>query len=499
MMRDANPSDRCLTRLQQLTGPELLLELWPVVLRIARLVFRFRESGPSPEAAYHFEMELDKLLRELGRRIVQWTFNHLEPQEVEFVPGRLIWDGDYYRAKRLSPTRNLNCLFGKIRVRRWLYEPVEQLGLSCWFPLEAKLGLVIQVATPALADRVARLAVEFSQTQTLAILRDQHSVVWGAKTLRKVTAAWAEGLSPHRQALQSQQVLQWLAEAAATSGPRRILLCVGRDGVMMPIRGLQKYKEGAVATVSVYNRWGKRLGTVYLGHMPEEGQTTLSDQLTALIREVLAGYQGPPLRLAYVTDAGFHPTDYYENVLCRMSNPWRPGEYLHWEWVVDYYHACKYINDLSEVIFGRGQAACAWSSKMRRVLRDKPGGVFRVLRSAGALCHHRGLMGEESDYQGAYGYLRRHAGSMDYSRHRRLKMPIGSGVTEAACKIVVSQRFKRAGMKWDIETGQPIMVLRTTALSGIWEAARTMMLTAQNAKQPRTPRQNRDAMLQNAA
>jgi hypothetical protein len=66
------------------------------------------------------------------------------------------------------------------------------------------------------------------------------------------------------------------------------------------------YREGATATLSVYNRRGQRLGTVYLGRMPEPGQGTLSDQLTRLITEVLSQWTGPLPRLAYVTDAGHH-------------------------------------------------------------------------------------------------------------------------------------------------------------------------------------------------
>ena len=34
---------------------------------------------------------------------------------------------------------------------------------------------------------------------------------------------------------------------------------------MIPIVKSQKYKEAAAATVSVMDRWGRRLGTVYLG------------------------------------------------------------------------------------------------------------------------------------------------------------------------------------------------------------------------------------------
>jgi hypothetical protein len=51
---------------------------------------------------------------------------------------------------------------------------------------------------------------------------------------------------------------------------------VGRDGLMLPIRDQACYREGATATVSVYDRRGRRLGTVYLGRMPEPGQGTLS-------------------------------------------------------------------------------------------------------------------------------------------------------------------------------------------------------------------------------
>ena len=498
-MLDATRSQQCLARLCQLITPQLLFEVWPIVLRIARHVHRFRSLPPSPSATHHFETELAGLLCELGRRIVQWTLNHLEADDRAMLPPSLFWQNDHYRLKRPSPTRNLNCLFGKIRVRRWFYEPTEGLGLSSLFPLDLKLGLVCGVATPALADRVAQLAVDFSQRQLLAVLRDQHQVCWGAETLRKVTAGMAEAMSPFRHAAQVDKVLGWLKQAAAEGGPRRIVLSAGRDGIMLPIRLSKKYKEGATATLSVFNRWGKRLGTVYLGQMPEAGQVTLSEELTRLIQDVLFVWEGPPLRLVYVTDAGFHPREYFENVLCRMFDPRHPNKYFHWEWVVDYYHACEYISKLAETIFGPGRAAHAWAAKMRRWLKEKPGGVFRVLRSAGALRSIRDLVGEESDYDKAYDYLRGHAPSMDYCTCRRLRTPIGSGVTEAACKIVFTQRFKRAGMKWNIEDGASVLALRVIALSNIWATVRDAMLDSNHKTQPRTPNAIHDEPVEIAA
>lgn len=493
-MQDANRASRCLTRLCQLTNVELLLSLWPVALQMARLVNEFRSGPVSPQTAFDFENKLQRLLCELGRRIVQWTLNSLESLEPRDLPRSLLYEHDAYRRKRRSPTRNLNCLFGKIRLWRWLYEPVDDLGLSALFPLESQLGIVASVATPALADRVARLAVDLTQRQLLDVLRQQHQVCWGAETLRKVVAAMAKGLSPFRHQAQLTQVLGWLQQAAEQRGPRKILLAVGRDGIMLPILGFTKYKEGATATVSVYSRWGKRLGTVYLGQMPEELQTSLSEELTQLLEDVLRQWNGPPLRLAYITDAGFHPTEYFQNVLCRLPDPWQPGKYLEWEWVVDYYHACQYISELAQAIFGPGREAHAWAAKMRRTLKDKPAGVFRVLRSAGQLRAIRGLVGEESDYQSAYDYLRRHSTWMDYAGRRRLRVPIGSGVTEAACKIVFTQRFKCAGMKWNLERDQPILVLRVIALSGIWSHTRTAMFNSLTKALPRTPKEFRQEL-----
>ncbi|MGH7929125.1 MAG: hypothetical protein ACREQV_15155, partial [Candidatus Binatia bacterium] len=70
-MQDATRAGRCLTILSRLTGPELLLQLWPLALRIARLVAAFRRGTPSPEGMFQFECDLQGLLREAGRLIVQ--------------------------------------------------------------------------------------------------------------------------------------------------------------------------------------------------------------------------------------------------------------------------------------------------------------------------------------------------------------------------------------------------------------------------------------------
>jgi hypothetical protein len=49
------------------------------------------------------------------------------------------------------------------------------------------------------------------------------------------------------------------------------------------------------------------------------------------------------------------------------------------------------------------------------------------------------------------------------------RLPMGSGSTEAACKIVFTQRLKRSGMSWTLTGGQVILDLRVIWLSGIWD------------------------------
>jgi hypothetical protein len=249
-----------------------------------------------------------------------------------------------------------------------------------------------------------------------------------------------------------------------------VTLAVGRDGIMLPIRHQEHYKEGGVATISVYDRRGQRLGTLYLGEMPQAKQLTLSAELTALVQAVLAACEGPLPRLVYLTDAGYHQTTYFEEVLSQMENPRRAGQRLEWLWIVDYYHAASYVSRLAHVLFAEEKTQQAWARRMRRVLRDKERGVIRVLHSA---AQHRGFKtwrkDEEKEYQEAYSYLLKHSMEMKYSEYRRAGLPIGSGVTEAGCKVVFTQRFKESGMTWSLEGGEVILRLRLAVLSGVWD------------------------------
>lgn len=62
-------------------------------------------------------------------------------------------------------------------------------------------------------------------------------------------------------------------------------------------------------------------------------------------------------------------------------------------------------------------------------------------------------------------YFENHLHQMHYKRYQDLGMPIGSGVTEAACKTLIKQRLGRSGMRWTEQGAQVILSLRALLLS----------------------------------
>ena len=169
-------------------------------------------------------------------------------------------------------------------------------------------------------------------------------------------------------------------------------------GVMTPMRG-HGYQEASAGTASVYDRRRKRLGTMYLGQMPESKQTTLTAELTALVTAVLAQWTEPVPRLVYVTDKGQAQDEYYRRTLKKMRHPRQPRQRLTWEWVLDFFHVCGYVSKLSDALFGKSsQEGGAWFKRMRHWLRERHQGVTQVLRSATQHYHHSKLCkGEEKE------------------------------------------------------------------------------------------------------
>jgi hypothetical protein len=68
-----------------------------------------------------------------------------------------------------------------------------------------------------------------------------------------------------------------------------------------------------------------------------------------------------------------------------------------------------------------------------------------------------------------------------------LKIPPAADADREWChkkglKDRVTQRFKRAGIKWNIEDGQPILDLRVIVPSNLWSTTRTSDAGSQERK-----------------
>ena len=134
-------------------------------------------------------------LRELGRIIVDWTFNHIEPHDRRDMPNQMCFQGVWYRRRSKTPDRKVATLFGTITLWRYLYQPLHGVEPSI-FPLEIRLGLEVGLATPALTQRVGQAAVTSSQNSVLEYLKRNHGVSWSVATLPKSSLACRRGWSP---------------------------------------------------------------------------------------------------------------------------------------------------------------------------------------------------------------------------------------------------------------------------------------------------------------
>lgn len=431
----------------------------------------FLKQAISPTGLYQFELALLLLVREVGRLVLQAAVQSLEPVDCSALPRDLYFQcGGYRRRAKQTPNRSIATRFGSITLWRCGYRSWQR-GEETVFPLELMLGLVENVS-PAMLDWIGQTiaAAGMSQQATLDAIRRSSGVSMGVKRLRACTEALAAVMEPLRQTHQADALLEMLQIASASSGSRKPVLCVGRDGITLRHR-LGFFEVATAATVSVYDRAGKRLGTIYLAYPPQLGQVTMDAMLTGLLKELFSRLSGPLPRLAYVTDSGSNETDYYRRVLRPMKHP-VSGEKLEWTRVADFYHVSERVWAMADALFTKSQQreSVAWARRMLKNLK-RPSGASRVLHSAASLLSRRKLGKTPlENFQKAYRYIQSRTSYVKYHDYKRNHLPIGSGVTEAACKTVFTQRLKLSGMRWSHEGACRILTLRTILLSGTWDA-----------------------------
>jgi hypothetical protein len=419
-----------------------------------------REAREPVEDLHAFEQELHRLFVAAEREALSHELARFDLN----VPAVEV-DGERYKRVLRCATTYTSAV-GPVRVERSLYRCAQSEHALC--PLELRAGIIEGAWTPWAAKQATWVVAHLTPKEGEELFALLGNMTPSKSTLDRLPKALSgpwEAQRPHFEATVRHQ--EAIPQEAVT-------MAVSLDGVMAPMKDGQRqgkrqqarakgqtpsgpagYQEVGCATVSYYDRDGERLSTRRMARMPEENKATLKSQLTAEVMGALR--QRPDLRVVKVADGAPDNWSYL-------------GETLPFgEEVLDFYHAAAHLSDALGAAYGEGTPQYqARFATLREVLRDAPAGVATVI---GALCHLRTRFPRRQVIHKALAYFREHRHRMRYSALREQHLPIGSGVVEAACKTLVSQRLKRAGMRWRTAGGQAILTFRALCQSERFERA----------------------------
>jgi hypothetical protein len=131
--------------------------------------------------------------------------------------------------------------------------------------------------------------------------------------------------------------------------------------------------------------------------------------------------------------------------------------------VLDWFHASQHLHSYASCLHaGDATAAAAWARQAKDVLYER-GGTALLEYLRGQAAPEEATAAEE--YRKLLGYFTANEHRTDYPSYRRHGWDIGSGPTEAACKIV-GERLKGSGMRWLEEGAAQVAPLRALYLSG---------------------------------
>ena len=349
-------------------------------------------------------------------------------------------NGEKHYRKFLALGRYLT-LLGEISLKRGIYQSNKASRSIC--PLEVKLKFINDYVSFAAAEYICYSLASMTLREFV-----QHCKKWtfmkpSEGTVKRVLEYVGDFLetSDFLHAIQSKQALC----------KKAVTLAMSMDSTSVLIRK-KGWKHATAATVSTYDAKGNRLDTVYIGRMPEKGKTQAKRFLEKEVEAITKKQQ-----FKYVVCIADGARDLW--LFFRKKYP----NAIH---VVDFFHVCEHLSRLSELFFKDPSDAKAWYEKQRTILKEYPNGAAKVIR---AVRYRRGKAKENPEIESELKYLQRNRKRMNYFELQQNKLPIGSGVVEAACKNLIGARMKKSGMRWTIDGGQTVLTLRSLILSNRWE------------------------------
>ena len=232
---------------------------------------------------------------------------------------------------------------------------------------------------------------------------------------------------------------------------------VSLDGAYVLMRD-EGYREAMVGNISLYAVSGERLHTLYIGEAPEYGKGRFFQRLEHEI----------------VTVKKHYPDALYLGIADGAKNNWSFLEQHTDRQLLDFFHVTEYLANVAYAAYpGKTDKPqrTLWLDHHCKQLKREPSAIETLMSEMEKLDRKKSLTKTvKQDLQAALTYFKNHRQMMGYAEHMENNLPIGSGVTEAACKTLVKQRLCGSGMRWKDQGAKVILSLRALVQSkGRWQ------------------------------
>jgi hypothetical protein len=324
--------------------------------------------------------------------------------------------------------------YGLATVARHVYQGTQGGPTSC--PLDRDARIVVS-STPRFAKVLSHKSAELSSPRAQVDLKENHGRSVSRCLIRDVADAVAAAVLAKEE--DWSYTLPKFEEPPAT-------VAISLDGICL-LMGEDGWRETMVGTLSFYDRDGEREHTIYLAATPEYGKAKFLGHLEEEIGRAKA--KCPEAHSVGIADG--------------VKGNWeflgQPTDVQ----VTDFWHAVESLGKAAVVLYrGQPQTRQAWLDEACHRLKPDVGGAVWVLKRFRSLARERPWAKGDEDVQRAITYFtnQSEAGRMDSASRVAAHEPIGSGVTEAACQVIVKQRLCGSGRKWTEDGAAVVLSLR---------------------------------------
>jgi hypothetical protein len=324
--------------------------------------------------------------------------------------------------------------YGVAPIERHVYQ--SSRGGKTYCPLDRD-ARIVGSSTPKFAKMASFKYAEFGSPRVIKDLAENHG--------RSVARCFVQDVADAVAAVALAREEDWEYVLPEFEGPTATIT-IGLDGTCL-LMCEDGWRETMVGTIGLYDKAGERQHTIYLGATPEDGKATFLDRMDREIARVKAAC--PQARYVGLADGA-------------KGNWSFLGRHTEVQ-VIDFWHAAEYLSDAADVLFARTpKAKAAWLEGSCHRLKHEPGAARQLIRDVRRLAAEKGIALDQPDIEAALSYFgnQSKAGRMDYPPLVAANVPIGSGVTEAACQVLVKQRLCGSGMKWKEPGAAAVLSLR---------------------------------------